>query len=127
LGKLVNAIVEARRRRSDRTQGPVVDARDPAIREFLEERARRRKEAIKAASPGPKISPGKTIARWLALVIGFTVAWQLINREQHARSIPSRATVLFAALDRLDADVVSGRTVEAVDRTATLGPTAVRR
>ena len=122
--KLVNAIVEARRRRSDRTKGPVVDAHVPEIRDFLEERTRRRKEALKAVTGKPTGSPGKTIACWIALVSSFTVAWNLIDHQKHSRSTPSRATVLFAALDRLDADVVSGRTAEAVDWTATLGPTA---
>jgi hypothetical protein len=124
LGKLVNAIVEARRRRSDRAKGPVVDARVPEIREFLEDRTRHWKDALKAASSRPKTSPGKTIMVWLALVGGFAVAWHFLNHQEHSQSIPSRVMVVFAALDRLDADVVSGRTVEAVDRTVTLGPTA---
>jgi hypothetical protein len=41
-----------------------------------------------------------------------------------APKIPSRETVVWQALDRLDGDIVSGRTAEGLDRATVLDPTA---
>lgn len=93
-GQLANAIVEARRGRSDRAKGPVVDGRVPEIQQFLEERTRRRKEAAEAVSRKLKTSRGKTMTLWIAMVIGFTVFWQLLNHQLHwpSRRHPAGST-----------------------------------
>ena len=81
LTQLANTIVEARRRLVDRAKGPVVDARAPEIRQFLEDGARRRKEAAEASSNKLKMSRTKTAILWVSMVIGFTVFWQLLNHR----------------------------------------------
>src|SRR5450631_2556727 len=91
--QLANAIVEARRRHSDRAKGPVVDVRVPEIRQFLVERTRRRKEAAQAASAGFKKSSMRTTMLWVAMVIGFTVFWQLLNHQLHWPSRPHPAGI----------------------------------
>jgi hypothetical protein len=79
--QLRSAIVESRRRRSDLAQGPVIDARAPEIRQFLDERNRRKKEATQAAESRLKMSRSRTAILWAAMVIGFTVCWRFLNHR----------------------------------------------
>ena len=81
-----SAIVEARRRRWDLARGPVVNGRAPEIRQFLEERTRRTKEAADAASA--KLNGNNSMLVWIGIVIGFMIVWQLLNHQLHR---PSRA------------------------------------
>jgi hypothetical protein len=76
-----SAMVEARRRRSDRAQGPVVDARVPEIRHFLDDRSRRKKEAAAANANRFKMSRTRTVALWVAMVIAFTFVWRFLNHR----------------------------------------------
>lgn len=87
LAHLANAIIEARQRRLDRAKSPVVDASVSEIRQFLEDRARRRREAAKASSRKLEMGRGKTVLLWISLVFGFVVMWQFLN---HQRRVPSR-------------------------------------
>jgi len=79
--QLWRAILEARRRKSDRTLGVVVDARAPEIRQFIDDLARRKKEAADATAEHFKLSRGRTATLWMALVIGFTVFWQFLSHR----------------------------------------------
>jgi hypothetical protein len=79
---LSSAIVEARRRRSDRGRGPVVDAQAPEIRQLLDARARRKKDAAQATARRFKMSRTRTATLWVAMVIGFTFLWQFLGHRQ---------------------------------------------
>jgi hypothetical protein len=81
LGQVRGRIAEAQRRRSDQAPGPVVDAHLPEIRQFLDQRGRRTKEVAEAATKHFKMSRTRTAVLWVALVIGFMVFWQLLNRR----------------------------------------------
>ena len=80
-GQMRSALLEPRRRRSDQAQGPVVDGRAPEIRHFLDERARRPKEAAAAATATFKTSTTRKAMLWLAMVIGFTFMWRYLNHR----------------------------------------------
>ena len=79
--QFANAIVEARLRRVDRTKGPAVDAGVPEIRQFLDARARRTKEAAEAASAKLNMGRSKTVILWVSMVFAFVVFWQLLNHR----------------------------------------------
>ena len=79
--QLANAVVESRRRRLDQAKAPLVDAGAPEIRQFLDERARRRKEAAEAASSKMNMGRTKTVLLWVTMVISFTAVWQLLNHR----------------------------------------------
>jgi hypothetical protein len=82
------AIVQVWRRRSDRAKGPIVDASAPEIKQFLEDRARRQREALAATRAGFKTSRTRTAILWVSMVFGFVVFWQLLNHQRHAPRPP---------------------------------------
>jgi hypothetical protein len=90
-----SAIVEARRRRSDRDKAPVVDASAPEIKQFLDDRTRRRKEAAAAANANMKGSPLRAAVLWISMVFAFVVFWQLLNK--HRRYEPRQVDPAEAA------------------------------
>jgi hypothetical protein len=96
------ALVEARRRGSDRAKAPVVDASAPEIKQFLDDRARRRKEAAAAAHAGFKTSRTRTVLLWASMVFGFVVFWQLLNN--HRRDEPRRPDRGESAAPPLETD-----------------------
>jgi hypothetical protein len=77
--QLRSAIVEASRRQSGRELGPVIDTHAPEIRQFIDDCARRKKEASEATAHGFKMSRGHTATLWVALVIGFTIFWRYLS------------------------------------------------
>jgi hypothetical protein len=84
--QLASKLIEARRRGSNREQGPVVDANAPEIRQFVEERTRRRKAAAQEAASKPGMSRTKTALLWLTMVVSFAVFWHLLGHQRHAPS-----------------------------------------
>jgi hypothetical protein len=80
--QLRGARAEARRQRLDRERGPAVDARAPEIRQFLDDRARRKKELSEAMTNRFKMSRARTATLWVALVIGFTITLRILHHAQ---------------------------------------------
>jgi hypothetical protein len=80
-GQLRGALLESQRRQSDHAQGPFVDGSAPEIRHFLDERARRRKEAAAAATASFKTGSTRKAMLWMAMVIGFTFMWRYLNHR----------------------------------------------
>jgi hypothetical protein len=82
--------------------------------------------ALCAVAGGALLVTRLRVPRRVARLVGCAVLFVGIVTPVALSSWIERRAIgdLFAALDRLEADVVSGQTVEGIDRTAGLGPTA---